>query len=630
MNKTPSSRSRRKSVNAILVTTLLGSAVIAFGLLIGLNTNTSVRNMLQTQEATHSDMSALLAGQLAGGVRWKKEQPVTQVLEILKEKDHGHMLVSAGVWLDSPEPWVTIAGTAVEISAILKPTYFDEALKSDDTVIDVQGSVFSTSAPIRNTGGERIGTLITRWDHESISQQIFSDSLKAAGVALALLLAMVGFVVVLNRRLVIRPLREITGTMSRLADGENTVDVPALARKDEIGAIAAAVEVFKRNAISAEELKQQKLEADAENIRQRDLMDAADAQKRDEEAQHHKNAVKESKIAVEHAAGLHVRIGALLEAVDAASKGNLNYPIDCSIADDDLGLIAVALDGLFEELRSSFGEIEKSASGVTNAAAELNELGQTISQSSVQSVAMTESASVSAANVTASAQTAASATAQMTETVREIAVNTSDAVRTVEEAVDLVENTGANIKRLSESSAGIGSVIKVITSIAEQTNLLALNATIEAARAGESGKGFAVVANEVKELAKDTARATEEIESRIESIQADTQTAVSAIENISKIVNTISDSQSSIAAAVEEQKATSNELHRTIANASEDNNTISTVIQNVAEQSQRSKESASEVNASVKGLFSHASALRALLHRYQAQEHNSPTSSTVV
>ncbi|MFT4727558.1 MAG: methyl-accepting chemotaxis protein [Granulosicoccus sp.] len=620
MNKTPSSGHSRKSVSTILVATLLGSAVIAFGLLIALNTNTSVRNLLQAQEAAHTDMSSLLAGQLAGGVRWKKAEPVTEVLEVLKEKDKGEMLINASIWLDSSGPWVTLAGNAAETSSTLAPTFFEKAFQADNSIIDVQGSLFSTAAPIRNTGGERIGTLVTRWDHESVNQQIFNDSLKAAGLALALLLAMVGFVVLLNRRLVIRPLQGITATMSRLAEGESSLDIPALGRKDEIGAIAAAVEVFKRNAIAAEELKQQNLEVEAENLRQHELLDAAEAEKREEEALHNQSAREEAAAAAETAAGLQLRIGALLEAVDAASKGDLERPIDCSIADDDLGLIAVALNGLFEELRNSFRDIEKSATGVSNAAAELNELGQTITLSSIQNVEMTEAASIRATNVSQSADAATSATAQMRETVKEIAINTSDAVRTVEEAVDLVENTGANIKRLSESSAGIGSVIKVITSIAEQTNLLALNATIEAARAGESGKGFAVVANEVKELAKDTARATEEIESRIESIQMDTQTAVSAIDNISKIVNTISNSQSSIAAAVEEQKATSNELHRTIANTSEDNTAISTVIQNVAQQSRNSKESAAAVDASVKGLFSHASSLRALLVRYQPKE----------
>ncbi len=124
------------------------------------------------------------------------------------------------------------------------------------------------------------------------------------------------------------------------------------------------------------------------------------------------------------------------------------------------------------------------------------------------------------------------------------------------------------MKKLGESSQEIGNVIKVITSIAQQTNLLALNATIEAARAGEAGKGFAVVANEVKELAKQTARATEDIGRKIESIQGDTKGAVKAIEEISAIINQINDISNSIASAVEEQTVTTNEISRSVAEAS--------------------------------------------------------------
>jgi methyl-accepting chemotaxis protein len=162
----------------------------------------------------------------------------------------------------------------------------------------------------------------------------------------------------------------------------------------------------------------------------------------------------------------------------------------------------------------------------------------------------------------------ASAAEQMQASIREIAKNANESARVAKHAVSVAQTTNETVKKLGESSQEIGNVIKVITSIAQQTNLLALNATIEAARAGEAGKGFAVVANEVKELAKQTAKATEEISQKIQAIQADTHGAVKAIEEIGAIINQINDIANSIASAVEEQTVTTNEIGRSVQEAS--------------------------------------------------------------
>lgn len=187
-----------------------------------------------------------------------------------------------------------------------------------------------------------------------------------------------------------------------------------------------------------------------------------------------------------------------------------------------------------------------------------------------------------AEQVSANAQSLATAVEQFEESIKEIAANAASAASVARNAVDATDQTSRTITRLGESSAEIGNVIKVINSIAEQTNLLALNATIEAARAGEAGKGFAVVANEVKELAKETSRATEDIIGRIEAIQADTQEAVMAIALVSEIICKIDESQNAIAGAVEEQTAMTSEISRNISDVAAGSHDIAQSITKVA------------------------------------------------
>jgi methyl-accepting chemotaxis protein len=200
-----------------------------------------------------------------------------------------------------------------------------------------------------------------------------------------------------------------------------------------------------------------------------------------------------------------------------------------------------------------------------------------------------------AEQVSKNIETVATAATEMSASIKEIASNASQAATVALEAVRAAEETNKIMSKLNASSSDIGKVIKVITSIAQQTNLLALNATIEAARAGEAGKGFAVVANEVKELAKETAKATEDIGQKIDAIQGDTNSAVGAIERIGTIINQISDIQSTIAGAVEEQTATTNEIGRNVAEAAKGSSEIAENISGVAQAAQHTSAGASEV-----------------------------------
>lgn len=221
---------------------------------------------------------------------------------------------------------------------------------------------------------------------------------------------------------------------------------------------------------------------------------------------------------------------------------------------------------------------------------ELSVVGEQMRQNAQETTHQATLASGAAEQVSTNAQALATAVEEFNASIKEISGNTSHAATVASAAVEAANRTNSTVMKLGESSAEIGNVIKVINSIAEQTNLLALNATIEAARAGEAGKGFAVVANEVKELAKQTSQATEDIIRKIAMIQDDTQQAVDAIGQVSGIIRQISESQNAIASAVEEQSAMTGEISRNISEVAAGSSEIARNITRVAEAAKNTSE----------------------------------------
>jgi methyl-accepting chemotaxis protein len=269
------------------------------------------------------------------------------------------------------------------------------------------------------------------------------------------------------------------------------------------------------------------------------------------------------------------------------------------------------------DIQKVLKEVTENSTALAGAAHELTAVSQQMAANAEETATQANVASAAAEQVSANVSTVASGTEEMGASIREIARSANDAAKVATAAVKVAEKTNATVAKLGESSAEIGNVVKVITSIAQQTNLLALNATIEAARAGEAGKGFAVVANEVKELAKQTAKATEDIGRKIEAIQTDTKGAVEAIAQIGAIINQINDIQNTIASAVEEQTATTGEIGRNVAEAAKGSSEIARSVTGVAEAAQGTTAGASETKKSADELSRMALALQKLVGQFK-------------
>lgn len=268
-------------------------------------------------------------------------------------------------------------------------------------------------------------------------------------------------------------------------------------------------------------------------------------------------------------------------------------------------------------LKNLEASLESTVHTLASSAQELTAVSQQMAANSEETATQASVVSAAAEQVSRNIGTVASATEEMGTSIKEIAKSANEAARVATSAVKVAEKTNATVSKLGESSAEIGNVIKVITSIAQQTNLLALNATIEAARAGEAGKGFAVVANEVKELAKQTAKATEDIGRRIEAIQTDTKSAVDAIVQISTIISQINDIQTTIASAVEEQTATTSEISRNVSEAALGSHEIAQNVMGVAQAARGTTEGAANTKGSADELSRMAVELQRLVTSLQ-------------
>ena len=256
-----------------------------------------------------------------------------------------------------------------------------------------------------------------------------------------------------------------------------------------------------------------------------------------------------------------------------------------------------AFNRILESVAAPLRFTVENASTLASASEQLTAVSQSMAASAGETEMLADVLLAASQQVSDNVSSVARAAEQMQASIREISKNAHDSARVAKSAVDTSHCTKDTMRKLEVSSREIDKVVKVIHSIAQQTNLLALNATIEAARAGEAGKGFAVVANEVKELAKQTARATDEIGKIIEAIQSDTRGAASAFEQFGAVIGEINNISNSIASAVEEQTVTTNEISKSVIDASQMIDEITTNLEEVARSAKQTSQGANDTKA---------------------------------
>ncbi|MEU8662684.1 methyl-accepting chemotaxis protein [Actinoplanes philippinensis] len=284
---------------------------------------------------------------------------------------------------------------------------------------------------------------------------------------------------------------------------------------------------------------------------------------------------------------------------------------------DEIGMMAAALDQGVARLREDMAQVGGSVGTLQDAAGRLGSVAGGVDAAASEASAQAGTVASAADTVSHNLQVVSAGSQEMGSAIRDISVSTSEATEVAAQAVRVAAETNAIVGRLGASSEEIFTVVKVITSIAEQTNLLALNATIEAARAGEVGKGFAVVAGEVKDLAQETAKATEDISQRVQAIQADTSGAVTAIGEITEIIERINGIQLTIASAVEEQTATTAEMNRTLTEAANGAGDIAMTIGTVSEATRRTTDTVGETRHAAEDLGQTAAQLQAVVSRFR-------------
>jgi len=300
----------------------------------------------------------------------------------------------------------------------------------------------------------------------------------------------------------------------------------------------------------------------------------------------------------------------------AEGEGDLTQRVDVS-SRDEIGQLGNSFNVFAGKIHDTIKAIGTNTQTLGGASEELTAVSQQMGANAEETSAQAGVVSSATEEINRNVQTVASGVEELSASTHEIAGNAAEAAKVAAMAVEAAGEADESVRKLNAGSAEIGEITDAIASIAEQTKLLALNATIEAARAGEAGKGFAVVANEVKDLAMETAKASEDISQKIELIQGDTEGAVRAIGRINEVIGKINEFQSTIASAVEQQSSAANEIAQNIADVARGSAEITENISGVAEAAQGTSTGANDTQQASSELSRMAAELQQLVGQFK-------------
>ncbi len=551
----------RKIQLVVFATTLAGLSLLVF---LGLQ---SQRQDLESLAISNNlTITDLMAAQMTGALKWNKAEKVTEVYQEMTTLEDGVLAdiitynkdgAMVTEYHSDSLPTTDLAGLVSSHKDMLdKGESYSEMTDSHQIIL----------TPVLTTKGELVGYAAVAWSLHQLNEQLSDNLMQQLLLGVAALLGILLLTGVLLSRYIGKPLSQLTQAMTALANGDNEITIAGLDRKDDVGDMSRAVQVFKANAENLRTMELQR-EKDAE-----EKAAAAEERRREElqrvEEEKHRDQEAAAKAATERASFARAIAEKLESSVDAVAR--------------QISTAAQTME-------------EKAKSMVTSAA-------DTDSHSSAIAAA-SEQAAVNVSGVATAAE-------ELSASLQEIARQVDASAKLSQDTMNVAESTDEVVGKLAVSAGEIGNIIELINNIASQTNLLALNATIEAARAGEAGKGFAVVASEVKGLASQTTSATEQITRQIDGMQHATGEAVEAVKRIEEMIIRINETIQAMAAALEEQNSATLEITRNVQQASSSTGEVSRSITDVSNMATASGSSATQLLGSVGELSIYSSKLR--------------------